>query len=287
MAKRHVTKPSISKLVFINENDFTLEEKDILLSAGRRWESIIRGDLPDVDFSIYPHYEWVALLQATIYINDTIDDLRIFVGTSSLIDAAGRGGPTAFRDVSMLPIMGSIIIDKDKMEDEYSLFNVACHEIGHVLGIGTLWDWGHFNLLGNPSQNNPEADTYFRGPQTIAAFNAAGGTSYTAGRKVPVESGGDDAHWRESIFIDELMTPVYTVGYAEPLSAITVQSLADLGYSVDVTQADSYRLPIQSGKLVVGRSHKDRYCLPIRPRYIVDERGRVVKIINDAVAYTQ
>ena len=270
------------ELVFINENAFTLNEKNTISQAARLWESIITTDLPDVDYSIYPWDYWDSLLEERIYINDTVDDLRIFVGASSLIDAAGRGGPTAFRDGSLLPIVGSIILDKDKMEDEYSLFNVACHEIGHVLGIGTLWDWDHFNLLGDPSQNNPEADTYFRGPQAIAAFNAAGGTSYTAGRKVPVESGGDDAHWRESIFIDELMTPVYTVGYAEPLSAITVQSLADLGYSVDVTQADAYQLPSQATKRLVSSKHKYKDCIPIRPRYIVDERGRVVRIINDA-----
>ena len=266
------------ELVFINENDFTSKEKEIILSAGRRWESIIRGDLPDVDFSIYPQYEWVASLEATIYINDTIDDLRIFVEASSLIGVAGRGGPDALRDGTMLPIMGSIIIDKDKMVDEYSLFNVARHEIGHVLGIGTLW----YDLIGNPSQNNPEADTYFRGPLARKAFNVAGGASYTAGEKVPVENGGDDAHWRESVFIDELMAPVYTLGYAEPLSAITVQALADLGYSVDVTQADAYQLPSQATKRPVSSKHEYEYCIPIRPRYIVDERGRVVRIINDA-----
>ena len=41
------------------------------------------------------------------------------------------------------------------------------------------------------------------------------------------------------MFGDELMTPTGTGA----LSAITVQSLADLGYGVDVTQADAYTLP--------------------------------------------
>ena len=44
------------------------------------------------------------------------------------------------------------------------------------------------------------------------------------------------------MFGDEVM------GGGGPLSAITVQSLADLGYGVDVTQADPYSLPRAAGK---------------------------------------
>ena len=36
-----------------------------------------------------------------------------------------------------------------------------------------------------------------------------------------------------------------------PLSAITIQSLADIGYRVDVTQADAYTLPSTS-KIAIG-----------------------------------
>ena len=47
----------------------------------------------------------------------------------------------------------------------------------------------------------------------------------------------------------ELMTP----GFSDPgpLSAITIQSMADLGYTVDVTQADAYTLPSTS-KIAIG-----------------------------------
>ena len=34
------------------------------------------------------------------------------------------------------------------------------------------------------------------------------------------------------------------------MSAITIQSLADLGYTVDVSQADSYQLPATSAMAV-------------------------------------
>ena len=131
------------------------------------------------------------------------------------------------------------------------LAGLILHEIGHTLGYG-IDPWTDHNLLQNPSlgaYNNrivPAPDTHFSGANAIAAFNAAGGTSYT-GAKVPVEntlggSGSRDKHWRESVLDDELMTPRIG-GAAHPLSAITIQSLADIGYRVDVAQADAYMVP--------------------------------------------
>ena len=92
----------------------------------------------------------------------------------------------------------------------------------------------------------PGADTHFAGPLAVAAFDAAGGTGYTGGEKVPVENDGEagraDGHWRETVFRVELMTPTLDFG-VEPLSAVSIQSLADVGYRVDVSQADAYSLP--------------------------------------------
>ena len=262
------------ELVFVDDS-LTSHEKDIIARASERWESIIKGDLSPVDHTIYPLDVWDSLLEERIYVNDVVDDVRIFVASKDIAHA-GRGGPRVLRDDNGLPITGAIIIDKETTQDNQALLLVALHEIGHVLGIGTLWD----NFIVNPSVNNENADTHFKGPLAIEAFDAAGGTSYTAGEKVPVENGGDDSHWRENVFIDELMDPIFTTGSSEALSAITIQALADLGYSVDVTQADAYRLPTQPTKRPVSSKHE--YCIPIRPRYIVDEHGRIVRIINDA-----
>ena len=40
-------------LVFVDEN-FMPNQKNVVRSAAKRWESIIVEDLPDVDYSIYP-----------------------------------------------------------------------------------------------------------------------------------------------------------------------------------------------------------------------------------------
>ena len=83
--------------------------------------------------------------------------------------------------------------------------------------------------------------------RSSAAFNAAGGAAYTYA-KVPVENNGipgsADSHWRESILDDELMTThFHPLIQHNPLSAITIQAMADIGYRVDVTQAESYKGP--------------------------------------------
>lgn len=158
------------------------------------------------------------------------------------------GGVCRLRNASGLPYMGRIMVSSEALGnlEEYAdarsaaglelLENLVLHEIGHVLGIGTLWD----DLIGGSSSDDP----HFTGALAVAAFDSAGGTSYTAGAKVPVEE-RLEAHWRRGVFDGEgraeVMTPVITVGAS--LSAITIQSLADLGYTVDVSLAQPYRLP--------------------------------------------
>ena len=60
-------------------------------------------------------------------------------------------------------------------------------------------------------KNGPQPDTHFSGAKAIAAFNAAGGSSYT-GARLPVENARIWAFnnaWRVSVFpgSEELMSP--------------------------------------------------------------------------------
>ena len=124
-----------------------------------------------------------------------------------------------------------------------------------MFGFGTLWE--RFGYLQDPAAGAVRPpDTHFSGELAIAAFNRIGGASYRAA-KVPVENnparyrGAVDVHWRESVFGDELMTGgVRGVrGTFEPLSSVTVASLADLGYAVNYAAADAFRLPRPSSAL--------------------------------------
>ena len=60
---------------------------------------------------------------------------------------------------------------------------------------------------------------------------------------MPVEGTGGagtrDAHWREKVFGDELMTG-WISGPTQPLSRTTIASLADLGYEVEPLAAEPF-----------------------------------------------
>ena len=171
--------------------------------------------------------------------------------------------------------IGTIAIDKDDLEwmSDTFLLEVILHEMGHVLGFGTFWKT--LNLVRGVS------DMYFTGPLAIHAFDNAGGRNYN-GPKVPVES--DSGHWRGPVFGDELMTPSVRpdLDGSLPLSAITIQSLADLGYEVDVSRADRYRLPEPAAaKPVAERLIDLGDCIAEGPVYVVDENGRVIGAIGE------
>jgi hypothetical protein len=144
------------------------------------------------------------------------------------------------RSGSYLPYAGIIALDTadlSMLETEGDLLDVFTHEIGHVLGFGTIWNLK--GLLVGAGTSNPT----FTGAQARAEYNSLFGTS-AAG--VPVEAGGGQgtalAHWRDSIFQTELMTGWSKPG-SSPISRITVASMADLGYQVNMAAAEAYARP--------------------------------------------
>jgi hypothetical protein len=257
-----------------------------------RWESLITSDLEDAMATVPAE----TCGPGTPAINETIDDLIIFADFES-IDGPGnllaQAGPCLIRDfngnnnfeVGDLPGVGVMMFDTDDLvglEQNGLLGPVALHEMGHVLGFGALWSFE--GLLANPSlPDDSTADTHFTGAQAIAAFNAAGGSSYPDA-KVPVENTGGpttaDSHWRESVFGPELMTGFVSLG-AQPLSAISLQSLVDQGYTVNASGADPYTLPAfgsrQPGSLAGLRLGDDISRVPIR---MLQRNGRPGRIIR-------
>jgi hypothetical protein len=205
---------------------FTSSQMGIFNQAAQRWEQIITGDLPNATYN-----------------GAIVDDLLID-GSARTIDGRGgilgQAGPDRFRSGSYLPYHGSMEFDSAdiaQMESSGQLLSVITHEMGHVLGFGTIWTNKH--LLSGAGGSNPR----FIGVQATAAYNQIFGRNETG---VPVEntggSGTRDSHWRESVFNNEIMTGWIDSG-SNPISRITVASLADLGYTVNVSAADSYTPP--------------------------------------------
>jgi len=264
--------------------DTTPAQGEAFEAARHRWEGLIVGDVPNVQLTA----DAGKCGDNSPAINRQVDDVLILV-TLGPIDGAGnvlgQAGPCFVRNVGRLPVLGLMqfdVADLDVLESSGLLDAVILHEMGHVLGFGTIWtDKG---LLADPSLTGG-TDPHFTGAQAIAAFNAVGGTAYQDGEKVPVEntggSGTADAHWRESVFGNELMTGF--VDPTDPLSRVTVSSLADLGYTVNVSGADPYTwTPAPPGLRAFVHGPRvelknDLIRLPLR---VVDEGGRVVKIVE-------
>lgn len=259
--------------------------------AADRWMDIITSDIPSQSFAFQP-VEANACTQGQPRIDDEVDDIRIYVRIDSIDGPSGtlaQAGPCILRGLKAHPVIGVMTFDEADLEALSAvgaMVPVILHEMGHVLGLGTIWS--ELGLLENPSiPSNPGVDTYFPGERAIDAFDEAGGTTvYTLGEKVPVENlagpGSSDAHWRESVLGPELMTPSYNGGRANPLSGITIASMADLGYRVDMSRAEpftrSYRTP--------GRETAERPSIDLGddvrtgPVLVVDGKGRVLRVMR-------
>ncbi|MDQ3138729.1 MAG: Ig-like domain-containing protein [Gemmatimonadota bacterium] len=258
----------------------TPAQQQAFTNARLKWESVISADLADVPL--------VSAAEdcgpSSPAVNQTIDDVLILVrlvpidGPGNIL---GGAGPCYVRDPGdPLTVMGVMQFDTDDLEQLETggfLGDVILHEMGHVLGIGTLWDLQ--GLLADASlPPGSGTDPHFTGAGAIAAFDDAGGVAYVAGAKVPVEgTGGEgtaDSHWRESVLDNELMTGFIGAGQ-NPLSRITIASLADQGYQVDLAAADDYsilgllRAFDTRPKLLL---KNDILRVPIRK---VDRRGRI------------
>ena len=286
------------ELVFLDGG--TVSQDNIMRDAARRWESIIARGADDFTYGEAVAAGACGSGSPAIPAGETVDDVRIYVTIDSIDGAGGilaRASPCSRRQIGFAtsdPIVQEIIrgyieLDEDdvaRLEALGSLISTATHELGHVLGFGTVWEPETF--LRNPSVGgNPNADTHFVGPLTLSAFDAVGGRGYRGGAKVPVQSGGEegssDGHWRESVFEHELMTPYLSVGLDEPLSRVTIESLADIGYGVDLTEADPYALPLAGpaamavpGGPVIDLGN-DIARIPIR---VYDQKGRLVRVVN-------
>ncbi len=208
----------------MSTSGLTSTQLTVFQHAAARWSQVITGDLPNMT------YNGVA-----------VDDLLISVRVHSIDGVGGilgQAGPDAFRPTTYLPYHGTMEFDSADMADmqaDGSLYYVILHEMGHVLGFGTLWD--QKRLLAGEGTSNPR----FVGSHAVAAYNQIFGVAATG---VPVENTGGagtrDAHWRESVFKSELMTGWIGPAATDPLSAVTIGSLWDLGYQVNMSAADSF-----------------------------------------------
>ena len=226
------------ELIFVPNHRLTSSQVDLFKKAALRWQGIITKGLTDMDYTppwdSDKDHDWEGARSGRVVISGAVDDVKILVTTTDKFKDGAVGGLIQWRSENGLPILSQVVIAENILtsENENSgvLEKVVLHELAHALGFGTSWG----DQVEDASQ-----DAYFSGPLAIAAFDAVGGKNYK-GKKVPIGSNG---HWRGSVFGNELMASNADMTRPAPLSLITIQSMADIGYSVDVTKAERYVLP--------------------------------------------
>lgn len=161
------------------------------------------------------------------------------------------GAPTVALWYTLSGSMEFDSADVDAMLANNSLYGVVLHEMAHVIGIGTLWEFNTVNGYGVDLYTSGSGQ--YLGPNALAAWQSEFGQA--GATHVPVELGGGpgtaNGHWNEvdvqagltgitsSItgmdFAYELMT-----GWTDGtffLSEVTLGGLDDLGYIVDYSKA--------------------------------------------------
>jgi subtilisin-like proprotein convertase family protein len=233
-------------------------------TAATRWSRIVTADVP-----------------AVIVEGETVDDIVIDadgVAIDGRGGILGQAGPTQLRPGSFIPAAGIMSFDTADlamMERDGSLVSVITHEMGHVLGFGTNWD--ELGLRQGAGTSNPT----FTGANAMREFATLSGGAAT--RAVPLANVGGpgtrDAHWREAVFGNELMTGFLNAG-PNPLSRLTIAALQDMGYEVSFASADAYVLPSPLELAILGvgtelADHGGRGIMLVPPKRVLPESALV------------
>lgn len=221
-----------------------------------------------------------------------INGLEIFASTPPIDGPGqilGRAGPCVYHgsifDRPLFPMLGIMEFDSadsSDLVDQGQFANVVVHEMGHVVGIGTLWP-ALEGILEGPCPifgGSRPCDPYYIGANGIDGFNKLNPPS-SIGARPPVEnqggSGTANGHWREVTFDNELMTGYLNAEGENPLSIMTILSLKDLGYVVDESVAESYSVPAQARGIADNSIELFGDMLVFEPQYADELQGLVAE----------
>jgi hypothetical protein len=223
-------------------------------AAAARIKGAVTGDVANISAPV-PAINFESSCGVTglpVAFSEPVDDVIIYASVGP-VDGANQilafSFPCFIRNPGSQSVIGIMKFDSDDIDNMIArgiLGDVIQHEMLHVVGLGTLWT--RFGLLAGAGSQFSR----YTGTLGVGGCLTIGGTSVCPG-SVPLENQGGagtaDSHWRESVFFNELMTGFVNtrqsvpVGILNPLSVMSIQSLADLGYQVNPSAADPYTIP--------------------------------------------
>ena len=213
-------RPSISAASFdlqVSAIGFSRSQRDAFAEAEAFWESVIVGYAPGITQTTLPFTARKRGLD----------------GSGGILGQAGPTGSVT-EGGFVVSTGGTMTIDSadiDLLSGDGQLADVVAHEIGHILGIGTLW-------INNGLYVNNSGR--YTGSLGLQAYQTEFDPDATF---IPVELNGGlgtaNSHWDELASVQdpegrpltqELMTGF--LGSDPYLSQTTIQSLRDLGFEV-------------------------------------------------------
>jgi len=285
-------------------------QKQAFGNAAGDWMTAIGGNLAAIDFSSSPIANSCGGLFNEPVLDTFVDDLLIWVVFAPIDGPGGilaQAGPCQIRSAGSLPVVGGMLFDTaDLPPSSGSLEDITLHEMGHVIGFSaSIWNLVNSSLFQNPScvivagvcnPDLPGADTHFTGANANTQWTNVGGGGWipptSATSAVPLENsqggpGTRDSHWRESTFVNELMTGFITGGPTGTnlFSVVTMGLFDDLGYtSIGYASADAYSLAtdgnpsgLRAGPTVTIQLKDDVIDIPIG---VVDPSGRIARYVR-------
>ena len=254
----------IDTSIYNNGSGYEYSNLEVVNSSVYRIKLNMNGNYSQYDFNIIENAAntWSNIITSQI-LPESDYDLTININFQQMAsNVLGSAGPTYYtiKNGNYIPIEGEMTFNTlnwnmqkndIKVNGNNEAFYTVLHEMGHVLGIGTMWNLNNLvssDMLWYNGTNALREYKNYNNNQTLIAIpiedNGGGGTAYGH----PEEGDSKQSHRYNDGKLHPGLDSELMTGYAEgtsepdPLSKITIGFLEDIGFDVDYNRSDEYTI---------------------------------------------